>query len=253
MYDIDYMTIGDPHAYDDSFEKQIANDNCAVEAERTIINQFLPDSQHLSQEDAMYVSSSHGWYQPGCGTNPMHIGNMMDLNGIPNHTVMNATVADLAHELSQGHGVIVGVDSSELWHQGPLADLIHFIEDALGISSADHAIVVTGIDVTDPSEPYVIINDSGTGEAGVKYPMGKFMDAWQDAGFYYTATDNPMPKDNIFGDLDALDVAKWVGGIVVGGTVLVETGDPNLALKTGIAAGSLVEQYFENPEAITLI
>lgn len=128
-----------------------------------------------------------GWYVPGYGTSIDDLGNLMDLYDIPNHSVANASIADLARELEAGHGVIVGVNSGQLWDTGPLNDLINFICKVLGLDNstympADHAITVTGIDMSDPSNPMVIINDSGVpnGQA-MPYPLDKFMDAWENA------------------------------------------------------------------------
>ncbi len=192
--DMANTTIGDPDALE--CETQIAPDNCAVEAERSIINAFVENP--LSQEEAMYISATNGWYQPGVGTPIDVIGQMMEFHGIPNHTVVDATVADLACELSQGHGVIVGVDSAELMDCGPMAELRLWMESTFGIDSgeagANHAVVVTGIDVSNPTHPMVIINDSGVPNGkGVAYPMEKFLQAWEDSNCHYTATSIPLP------------------------------------------------------------
>lgn len=177
---------------------QTEADNCAVAAQVSIINQFAPDD--LCLNDATYTSLSEGWYLPGHGTHPEHIGSLMDLHGIPNHTVYNATIEDLAMELQHGHGVIVGVRSAELWDDGVLDKIKRFFEKAFGLDTAefnpaDHAVVVTGIDVSDPANPMVIINDSGTPNgAAVRYPLDQFVDAWENSNFYYTSTSIPIPE-----------------------------------------------------------
>jgi hypothetical protein len=188
--------IGDPGSQMDNWIYQNTADNCAVAAETSIINQFIDGG--ISLDDASYISATNGWYQPGLGTNPDEIGNLMDLSGIPNHSVMNATIEQLAIELQNGHGVIVGVNADELWDQGVLNDIKQFFLDAFGVDNvnpANHAVVVTGIDLSDPDKPKVIINDSGTPNgAAVKYPLDQFADAWENSGFYYTATDMPIPS-----------------------------------------------------------
>jgi hypothetical protein len=227
--------IGDPSSQIDDWMYQELPDNCAVAAETSIINQFRPDQDDLSIEDASYISASHGWYDPGMGTSPDEIGNMMDLYGIPNHTVSNASIDQLAYELQQGHGVIVGVNSDDLWDQGPLSEFLEFLMDAFGLDrsdivGADHAITVTGIDVSDPENPMVVINDSGTPDgAGVRYPLDKFKDAWENSGFYYTATDVPIPDQESPTDL-GFDVGDFLG---LGTTLL--TGDP--------VVGQLVNEF----------
>lgn len=274
-------TLGDPTILD--CEYQCAPDNCAVEAERAIINMFTETP--LTQQDAIYISSTNGWYQPGVGTSPTNIGNMMEMFNIPNHSVMDASVTDLARELAQGHGVIVGVDSNEMWDQGPLADLKSWMSTNLGIdfgdTAANHAVVVTGIDVTDPGNPMVIINDSGIPDGqGSAYPLEKFMHCWEDSGFYYTATDIPLPQERLHGSLSDMNEALgnmhfgsangdfvgavtggFAGGFAGGFTAMEtyhQTGSVLDAIVTGIEVGtdvaqtssSLVDSYFANDSAI---
>ncbi|MBN8461038.1 MAG: hypothetical protein J0M04_24675 [Verrucomicrobia bacterium] len=235
MSDHEYF-IGDPAAQMDDWILQDA-DNCAVAAETSIINQFNVD--HLSLDDASYISASHGWYQPGSGTDPGEIGNLMDLSGIPNHSVTGATMQQLAFELQEGHGVIVGVNSSELWDQGILNAIKQFFCEAFGYDTADfnpadHAVTVTGIDMSDPDHPMVVINDSGMPNgAAVKYPLDQFQDAWENSGFNYIATDVPIP-DSPYGSPTerGFDVGDYLGlattlvtGDLVAGEIVNEIAD----------------------------
>lgn len=236
MNDNEYY-IGNPGAQFDDWIFQDA-DNCAVAAETSIINQF--GGEHMSLDDASYISASHGWYQPGEGTQPDEIGNLMDLAGIPNHAVQGATMDQLAMELQNGNGVIVAVNADELWDEGIWNDIKQFFLDAFGLDTsdfnpADHAVVVTGIDVSDPDHPMAIINDSGVPNgAAVRYPLDQFTDAWQNSGFFYTATDMPIPNaphdtpNNI-----GFDVGDFLGL----GTTLM-TGDPT----TGMIVNEIADQ-----------
>ena len=226
--------IGDPANQMTHWIFQDMPDNCAVAAETSLINQFLADD--ISLQDANYISVSNGWWQPGVGTNPHDIGNMMDAFGIGNHTVMNASVEQLVAELQQGHGVIVAVNSSELWDQGILNDLDNFFLDVFGKDNevaADHAVVITGIDMSDPDHPMAILNDSGTPNgAAVRYPLDQFVDAWENSGFYYTATNDPIPE-SIYGSpaSQGFDLAE-----ILGLATAVFTGDPlsGLLVTTGV-------------------
>jgi hypothetical protein len=238
--------IGDPAAQMDNWILQDQADNCAVAAEASLINQFIGDD--LSLENANYISASHGWWHPGMGTDPGEIGNLMDMYNIPNHTVMGANIHDLAVELQNGHGVIVGVNSSELWDKGLWNEIKQFFCDAFGLDTAefnpaDHAVVITGMDLSDPDHPKVIINDSGVpGGAAVPYPLDKFVDAWQNSGFYYTATDMPIP-DSPFPSPNTLgfDLGEFLG---LATTVL--TGDPNLGQLVNAGAHLLTEADWES-------
>jgi len=226
--------IGDPAAQMDDWIYQDSPDNCAVAAETSLINQFIPDD--LSLDEAGYISSSNGWWQPGMGTNPDEIGNLMDIYGIENHTVTGASVEQLVGELEQGNGVIVGVNSAELWDEGILNTIKQFYLDAFDLDNlnlADHAVVVTGIDLSNPDQPMVVMNDSGTpGGAAATYPLDQFMDAWENSGFYYTATDSPIPDsphpapsslDFDLGDFLGLTTVALTGSPVVGEMVNMGT------------------------------
>jgi len=237
MHDNEYY-IGNPGAQFDDWILQNAPDNCAVAAETSIINQF--GGEHLSLDDASYISASNGWYQPGMGTSFNDIGNLMDLGGIPNHSVMGASIEQLAGELQNGNGVIVGINSHELWDEGIWNNIKQFFYDAFGLDTPDfnpanHAVVVTGIDVSDSAHPMVIINDSGTPNgAAVRYPLDKFTDAWENSGFYYTATDVPIPNSHLASpDSLGFDVRDFLG---LGTTLL--TGD----VTTGMIVNQIADQ-----------
>ena len=101
--------LGVPNAQADFWDMQEFADNCEPTAESFISRQFGYDN--ISTNDFAYISNANGWYQPGGGTSPDDIGNMMDMFGIENHTYSNASIENLASELMEGHGVIVGVRS----------------------------------------------------------------------------------------------------------------------------------------------
>lgn len=255
MEDIMDMTIGDPLSQEDYWEMQSYSDDCAVMAQVSLLHQF---GVNISEDQAVYECASQGWYTPGGGTSPDDVGNLMELHGISTHNVQNATISELAQELKAGHGVIVGVNSSELWDDGPLAELKQWLCKICGLdnstfSPADHAVVVTGIDVSDPSDPHVIINDPGHPNGqGHPYPLDKFMDAWANSDFNYTATDAAIPHDNgMMGDLDLLDMGKWfVGGFVGGATLAATGGDLFAATTATVEAADMVESWFANADAV---
>ena len=239
--------IGMPDVQVDFFDgQQSALDNCAVNAEASLIRQFGYD---LSETEASYISAEHGWYMPGAGTSPNDVGNIMGLYDIETHTVTDATVADLADELAHGHGVIVGVKADDLWDQGPLQEICNFIYDAVGLDNsvtrpADHAIVVTGIDISDANNPMVLINDSGVPDGGAHaYPLDRFMDAWENSDFQYTATDSVLPSlaaqvdTPSWGDMCS-DFLSAAIGVVAGVANFFDSGDLEDALETGVTVAS---------------
>jgi hypothetical protein len=113
---------------------------------------------------------------------------LLEFHGVHTHTQYNGNLDALTSELAQGHKVIVAVDSGELWNSNlPLFDLFHSHE-------ADHAIVVTGLDMSDPGHPKVFVNDPGDPHgAGKPYPLDQFLEAWSASRNMYVATNSAPP------------------------------------------------------------
>src|SRR5699024_2268032 len=101
----------------------------------------------------------------------------------------------LVNELAQGHKVIVGLDSDELWHNDSISDkLKNLYDDIFSNEYGDHALIVAGIDTSDPNNIQIIVTDPGSGEEGKPYPLEQFMDAWSDANCYMVSTNIPVPE-----------------------------------------------------------
>ena len=126
-------------------------------------------------------ATQRGYYTPGFGSDADQVGELLEDYGVGVHTREHATVYDLANELAQGHKVIVGVDADELWRPS-------FFNDLFG-EQANHALIVTGIDTSDPNDVRVILTDPGTGDVARSYPMAQFLDAWSDSSCMMVATD----------------------------------------------------------------
>ncbi|QZY56856.1 hypothetical protein [Crassaminicella profunda] len=181
--------IGTPEEDSEFFPgQQSFQDTCAIRCQQFIIEQFTGGD--IPEESLVIEAQEKGWYTPGEGTSLRDVGNLLEAHGITVNRYDNANIFHLANELIQGHKVIIGVDSGELWNGGSLQE---YAEDFFGIDGADHAITVLGIDTSNQDNIKVIIGDPGTGEASAKYPLEQFMDAWKDSGFYMVATQNPVP------------------------------------------------------------
>jgi hypothetical protein len=173
--------IGDPVEQIQYWDNQDLPFDCAVVAQADVINQYLDTP--ISETQAVFDAAFNGWLTPD-GTLPDDVGNLLDLYGVPNHHVEGATFEQLAAELQAGNRVIVGVRAGELWYDGTGSES----------EPADHAIVVTGIDLSSPDHPMVIVNDSGKPDGAFDhYPLDKFMEAWENGNFSYVATDAPPP------------------------------------------------------------
>jgi hypothetical protein len=163
-------------------------DTCAIKSQQLILNDFgVP----VSEDQLVQYSIEHGWYSgDGTGTQMGDVGKLLAEAGIPCTQTVNANVFDLANELAQGHKVIVGVDSGELWDN----KLLGWWNDFFHGDTPDHALVVAGIDMADPNNPMVILTDPGTGQESQAYPMDQFMDAWSDSKHFMVSTDIPTPN-----------------------------------------------------------
>ena len=160
-------------------------DTCAIKSQQIILNEFgIP----VTEDQCVQYAHEHGWYNGG-GTSPEDVGKILADAGIP-CTQSEANVYDLVGELAQGHKVIVGVDSGELWDKG----ILEWLEDFFMGSVPDHALIVAGIDVSDPNNPMVIVTDPGTGDSNKMYPLDQFMDAWSDSNCYMVSTDVATPS-----------------------------------------------------------
>lgn len=168
-------------------------DTCAIRCQEYILQQFT--GINFPENFLVNEAKQHGWYEPGHGTSMQDVGNLLELHGVAVNRFVDANVFNLANELSLGHKVIIGVDSGVLWgHNSTMDSLLDTIHRSLHLpSSADHAVVVSGIDTTDPYHPKVIISDPGDGKAVASYPLEQFLNAWEGSHFYMVATKEPAP------------------------------------------------------------
>ena len=166
-----------PNATSEEIQQQ-SIDTCAVKSQQIVMKTF---GMNIPEDVLALESEIKNYYHPGYGSDPEQVGKLLNDHGIPTHTQINANVYDLVNELAQGHKVIVGGDADELWRPS-------FFNDLFG-EEANHAIVVTGIDTTDPDNVKVIVTDPGTGDVAKTYPLDQFLDSWHDSNCFYVATD----------------------------------------------------------------
>ncbi|WP_420128107.1 hypothetical protein [Longimicrobium sp.] len=163
---------------------QEGEDTCCIRCEEFVLELFT--GQDFDEAELVEEARENGWHQPG-GSAVEDVGNLLDYHGVATKRYIHASIFNLASELSQGHKVIIGVNSDELWSAHPVLEHIHH---SLG---ADHTVVVSGIDTTDPEHVMVIVSDPGTGEAAARYPLDTFVSAWADSEFFMVATRDPVP------------------------------------------------------------
>lgn len=193
--------VFDPEVY------QFYDDTCAIQSQRLILQQFGID---VSQEELISIAKYNGWYLEGYGTPMNQVGKLLEYYNVDVTASEGNNIFNLSNELAQGHQIIVGVDAIELVYP----------EKSVGVDwiygeNPNHALVVVGIDTTDPNDIQVIVTDPGTGNRQMAYPADQFIDAWKDSNCFMVTTNevpmvNPMhfysPIDSFAGiPLDALD------------------------------------------------
>ena len=165
--------------------QQMYEDTCAIKSQQLIMTDF---GLCVSEDQLVQYSMDKGWYS-GNGTMIQDVGKLLVEAGIPCSQSYEANVYDLVNELAQGHKVIVAVDSGELWDNG----ILDWLKDIF-VDTPDHALIVAGIDMTNPDQPMVVLTDPGTGQPAQPYPLEQFMDAWKDSQNFMVSTQVPTPQ-----------------------------------------------------------
>lgn len=165
--------VGDPSASMAYWREQPDATSCALHSQMFIIEEFT--GQEIDFNQFAQDAAANGWYGPG-GTQPLNLNKMLDYYGIENEMSFHNDISDIEACLNEGGRVVVAVDADEYWHGQNNEDLFS------PTARANHAVEVIGIDYSDPDNPMVILNDSGTpGGRGLMVPLDDFMDAWEDS------------------------------------------------------------------------
>ena len=158
-------------------------DTCAIKSQQLVLEKY---GVFVSQEELIEVATKNGWYTKGGGTPMEYVGNLLDYYGVPSTSVVDANVNNIVAELAQGHQVIVGVDANELHNNKFVESLKDYFSE-----TPNHALIVAGIDTSDPNQTYVILKDPGTGDVAKPYPIEQFVDAWEDSSCFMVSTNDP--------------------------------------------------------------
>jgi hypothetical protein len=171
---------------------QTYSDTCAIKSQQLILHDF---GIHLTENQLRDEAIHKGWYVPSSfnhsgGTYPQDIGKLLEAHGIHVHQTYGGNVFSLVNELAQGHEVIVDVDANSLWHPS----IFEKIKDVTTGDTPNHALIVAGINASDPQHIKVILKDPGTGDVGKEYSLNHFMDAWRDSNYLMVSTTQPVPN-----------------------------------------------------------
>ncbi len=195
-----------PHSYDIKNKLSVSErsylathhaNSCGIAAEISIARLMLPH-ENISLDSSITYLKEHGVYAPETGINLPHVGTLLEHYGIDCEIHHHADAALLAEKLTAGHGVILPIDCSELYDEGILADIKRWLSELLGVDfwndGADHVLIATGIDKSDPHNPMVVVYDPLRPDGvGKSYPLERFLSAWEDSDFQIIATESTIP------------------------------------------------------------
>ncbi|OQW91961.1 MAG: hypothetical protein BWK78_03100 [Thiotrichaceae bacterium IS1] len=162
--------------------------NCGIESARQIINQANRNQKNWTSVDEyglfnFAISKGYATKDPNNhprksgGTNPADRNSILNNYGVPS-TLQSNSMENIMQSVAEGKGVITSHDAVVLW--GPKAP------------PGGHAITVIGVEYDANGNPInVIVNDTGTGECGKKYPIATFQNSLR-SGRDINVTTNPI-------------------------------------------------------------
>ena len=173
-----------------------STEDCEVMCERRILHQFGID---LSEEDLLNEAVAKNYWNNG--TPIEHVGNLVSDHGLQMETSTGCNMDDLVNEISQGHKVIVAVDSSELMASPGFEMFTEQLTEIFQGDGSDHAIEVESVDL---ENGVVTIYNPATGAIhGIS--IDRFEAAWDNGVMSHTnasPSDYGMPNETITMDMD---------------------------------------------------
>lgn len=185
---VDGQLIGDPEGSASDWFEQARDGFCLPASVTQIVarytgTDFADESLFVqwANEMKLFVFDSEGtpgvMFEDGL--------DLLDRAGIPARLEIGSPER-LAEMLAEGRGVVVAVDSGEIWTGEAVED-----------NTMDHAVVVTGIDA---ERGVVILSDPGSPEGNLEeVPISTFEDAWADSDYAMIVCDQPAPMEGELG------------------------------------------------------
>lgn len=172
--------------WDDQWHQQRHSDTCAICCQEFIIEGIK--GIDVDEDSLLKIAADLGVYDHG--TPPASIGALLAHFGIDAEVSNGHTIEELAAVVNAGHGVIIGVDSNELWG---VPDVWEEIFNVPG-SGANHALQVIGVESDADGNQYVIVNDPGIPHGrGLHVPAEKLNAAWRDSHGLMCVTNQTIP------------------------------------------------------------
>lgn len=152
------------------WECQGNTNRCSLFTQMFTIEQLK--GEQIDIEDFASKAIENGWFTEEGGTKVLNMDKMLTYYSIDYDMYFDANIEQLESELNNGSKLIVSVDSGQIWY-GNNNDIFS------PATRADHALQVIGIDHSEPGNPMVILNDSGTPSGcGEMVPLDIFENAW---------------------------------------------------------------------------
>ncbi len=175
LFDERPREVGQPEALAEYWRFQGDTNDCALYAQGGVLE---ASGQTFDIQKYREQGLEGGWYSPEDGTYFSSFGDLWEANDLEvTRYEKDATIQDIADELDQNHGVVVGVDTEPIWGE-----------------PGGHALWVTGLEIgSDGAPTNVICNDSGRPDGQQHpYPLDHFMTAWNSCNNIMVATQSPL-------------------------------------------------------------
>lgn len=180
---VDGQLIGDPQGASEHWFEQAANGFCLPSSLAQIISEYTGvhygDEQAFvdwANEERLFQVSPDG--VPGIAFSDGV--QLLEKAGVP-ATLQFGDLDSLAEDLAEGRGVVLFVDSGEIWEGG----------EATEDNAPDHAVVVSGIDT---ARGVVFLSDPGSPDGNMEeVPIDVFNNAWADSQNSMIVCDQPDP------------------------------------------------------------
>ncbi|MCR4784267.1 MAG: hypothetical protein K6A35_07085 [bacterium] len=166
------LVCGDPAASMEHWEFQGNSQRCALYSQKFVLEELTGRSHPI--EELTSLAKDNGWFSEIEGTPLLNLDKVLQHYGVETKLTFHNSLDDVEQLLRSGHRLICTIDADEIWN-GQGDDLFS------PCSAPNHAVQIIGVDRSDPQEPMIILNDSGTpGGRGEMVPWSAFSDAWED-------------------------------------------------------------------------
>lgn len=162
------LIIGQPEDVE-NWHVQAEPMSCTVSTQELVAEQLL--DQELSESEMIDHARRKGWYDPVEGASKADTGKLLEEMGFEVQRENDMEFTDLLEALASGEKVICAVDMLTL-----------NCPEAAGLPGrrANHVVQLVAVDLSDPENPQVILNDTGVPNGqGIRHDLDTFMQAWK--------------------------------------------------------------------------